>query len=457
VLAISIAAAGHSPALAQTTTSVLTVNLRTKGLAPRTVTSYMVTTTCGPLQNDLPSLSVASTYTAFGGSYGQIFGLTALTKCSVKVTAAGAGAAVALVVVSVAGVPISTGTLGVTQTFDSATAGTFPATGPLTIDVSINYPSLTVVKTVVGTELFPGAAYGIGVGCLYGDGVSAGGTTFSLKSGASKTVTTADIPGLSSGASCYVVETDSAGGSTAYSSTNADGTKSPGIALPNQGLTDNPLTAAGLCISKSAAGGCTSVYGFSSAPAKADGQTVTVTNSFVGDLLVSKVVTGEPKSNIAIYELNVLCKRNEVTTSDTTFLLKDRQSKLFENLFSGTVCVVTERRSDGAVATFSDNSGDNAADGKVVIKGTTVTCSDPRFPNYADCRANVVVTNSYTTNTSTDAGTTTTSIGQPSTTQANLVAVATTVAPIAPTTAAPVATALVEEAAVLDDTEVVLG
>jgi Domain of unknown function (DUF5979) len=153
-------------------------------------------------------------------------------------------------------------------------------------------------------------------------------------------------------------------------------------------------------------------------------------------LIVSKVVVGDPKSNIAVYEVSVSCNNNGPRE---TFLLKDRQSKVFTGIISGTSCLVSESRSDGATASYADNSGDNATDGRVTIKGTASGCIDTRLSAYPDCRANVIITNSYVPATTT--------------------AAATTAAPAtqAPATAAPVAPAPVEEPAVLDDTEVVTG
>jgi Domain of unknown function (DUF5979) len=428
-------------ATAQTTNSTLTVNVRVKGPAPTGVTGYIVTTTCRLLQNNVATTTVSSTYSATGGSLPQVFSLAPASNCSVKVAATGTGAASGLVVVSIGGVPRNTGYFGPTQTVDSPEANAAPVAASNTIDVAITYPSLTVRKAVVGDELTPGFEYTMSVGCIYGTGASAGGTTFKLKSGGSKLVTIADIPGLLADATCHVVETTTGGASsTSYSSTNDDGTLKPGITLSSDPTAANPLTAAGICPEKFANLVCKTPYTFVSGGAFADGQTITVTNRFVGDLVVSKVVVGDPKSNIGIYEIKVACTNPTNTAPNETFLLKDRQSKVFTDIISNTVCTVTETRSDGATASYSDNSVENATDGKVVIKGTAAGCIDSRLSTFPDCRANVIVTNTYGT-----------------TAPATTAAAPATTTPAVVTTAAPIAPAPIEEPAVLDESEETVG
>ena len=137
-----------------------------------------------------------------------------------------------------------------------------------------------------------------------------------------------------------------------------------------------------------------------------------------------------------MYEINVSCNNNGPRES---FLLKDRQSYIKTGIATGTSCLVSETRSDGATASYSDNSGDNATDGRVTIKGTASGCIDTRLSSFPDCRANVIVTNSYVVATTTAAPTT--------------AAAVTTAA----TTAAPAAPAPIEEPAVLDETEETVG
>ena len=233
-----------------------------------------------------------------------------------------------------------------------------------------------------------------------------------------------EFPGLRGTSVCEVTETNNQGGVTAYSSTvtNADGTT--GTPLPG--------VQAGT-VFKSALTG--------------QGQTITVTNSFLGNLVISKVVTGDPKTNIATYEISVACDKGG---PKDTFLLKDRQSKVYSNLVSGTNCLITETRSDGAVASYSDNSGDNTTDGRVTIKrvascgsASTVgapTVALPGGPTIPvpvvtgdNCDASVIITNNYNVVETTT--TTTTKAAAPATTEAP----ATTAAPaVTPAPATPV-------------------
>jgi hypothetical protein len=442
---------GFAPAsTAQTTTTTTTpiasslpLTLTVKGPRPPGVTGYVVVTTCRLLHNDVLSSEATLTFPATGGSFNQLFNLTPNSNCSVKVTASGTGAATALVVVSFGTRAVGTDVLGADQMFDTAANAT-PVATTTPVEVAISYPSLNVRKTVFGAELIPGAEYAMAVACVYDDGVSAGGTTFKLKAGAVKSIGIAEIPGLVSGTSCYVTETDPVGAAVAtFESTNANGTRTAGINFGSAVTAFNPFTAAGICPTKSEDGKCASGYTYSSASAKSDGQTVTVTNRFVGDLQVSKVVAGDPKSNIAIYEINVACSNSANLAPNETFLLKDRQTKLFSGVLTGTACTITETRSDGAVATFADNSGDNATDGKIIVRGSAATCNDPRFTTFPDCRANVIITNSY-------------GVSSPAAPLPTAPAPATTLAAPA-TTSASLGPAPIDEPTILDESEETVG
>ena len=219
-----------------------------------------------------------------------------------------------------------------------------------------------------------------------------------------------EFPGLRGTSLCEVTELNNQAGVTAYLSTvtNADGS----VGLPLPGVQAGTVFKSALT---------------------AQGQTITVTNSFLGNLVISKVVTGDPKTNIATYEISVACDKGG---PKDTFLLKDRQSKVYSNLIAGTNCLVTETRSDGAVASYSDNSGDNTTDGRVTIKrvascGTANTVGAPTValpggPTIPvpvltgdNCDAHVIITNNYNVVETTT----------------------TTAAPAATTTAAPVTTA----------------
>ncbi len=223
---------------------------------------------------------------------------------------------------------------------------------------------------------------------------------FALKGGESKVFSFNEFPNLTVGSKCEVFETNSGGATaTGFSSTNGTAAPLAGLNNPN-GRFQSSLTAMN--------------------------ETITVTNSFYGDMIISKVVTGDPKTNVATYEISVACDKGG---PKDTFLIKDRQSKVYQNIASGTNCLITETKSDGAVASYKDNSGDNTTDGRVTIKRRPVGgCGDvlsvtgaptnatPGGPapttTFNECFASVIVTNDY---------------NPP----------ATTVAPAAPATAAP--------------------
>lgn len=236
---------------------------------------------------------------------------------------------------------------------------------------------------------------------------TAGGFTgaFTLVGGATaRTFTNNEFPSLNGTGVCEVIETNSLGMPvTLYSSTTAN----PAVTLPGVG------GAAGTGAYRSA---LTSM-----------GQTVTVTNASYGDLVVSKVVTGDPKTNIATYEISVSCDKGG---PKDTFLLKDRQSKVYQNIVSGTNCLVTETKSDGATPSYADNSGDNTTDGRVVIKRKGTGCALVGAPTAAspggpaptsafdECWANVIITNSYVVATTTTAAAAPTTTAAPATTVA---------------------------------------
>jgi Domain of unknown function (DUF5979) len=446
--AVAIAATGAlvlvgaaSTATAQTAQSTLTVNVKNAGPVPASVSSYAVTTTCRLLAGSLAQQDASSSFPAAGGTFAQVFSLTANSNCSVKVVATGAGAANGVASISIGGSVRASGQLGSTLTLDQTAANATPVTGPTTIDIVITYPSFTVKKVVVGDEPVAGYDYPMAAVCFYGNGVIYGKSLFTLKSGATKTFSVADFSELVAGSTCHVTELGSNGAANVSISTlgsESGATAVASIALPavSTATNPNPFINAGNFSTLPAVTNLAPL--FASSAINPNGAAVTVTNSYVGDLIVSKVVVGDPKSNIAVYEISVSCNNNGPRE---TFLLKDRQSKVFTGISTGASCLVSESRSDGATASYADNSGDNATDGRVIIKGTASGCIDTRLSAFPDCRANVIVTNTY--------GAVTTTAAAPAPTTA--------AAPAAVTTAAPVAPAAPEEPAVLDDTEVTVG
>jgi hypothetical protein len=241
---------------------------------------------------------------------------------------------------------------------------------------------------------------------------TAGGFTgsFALKGGESKSLSFNEFPGLTTASKCEVWETNG-GGATATGFSSTNGTAAPLGGVNNSaGRWQSNLTAMN--------------------------ETITVTNSFYGDMIISKVVTGDPKTNVATYEISVACDKGG---PKDTFLIKDRQSKVYSNIASGTNCLITETKSDGAVASYKDNSGDNTTDGRVTIKRRPVggcgdvlgvtgapTAATPGGPapttTFNECWASIIITNDY---------------NPPATTEAPKAAAAVAPATAAPATAAP--------------------
>jgi hypothetical protein len=212
--------------------------------------------------------------------------------------------------------------------------------------------------------------------------------TFTLKAGDSRSFSFNEFPNLTTASLCEVWETNGGGASvTAFSSTV------PAI----NNVVQTPLN------------GLNNANGrFQSALTRMN-ETVTVTNSFLGDMIISKVVTGDPKTNVATYEISVACDKGG---PKDTFLIKDRQSKVYSGIASGTNCLITETKSDGAVASYKDNSGDNTTDGRVTIKRRPIggcgdvlgvtgapTAATPGGPapttTFNECWASVIITNDY--------------------------------------------------------------
>ena len=196
-------------------------------------------------------------------------------------------------------------------------------------------------------------------------------TEFTLRRNGSRAISAADVPGLIGGSSCRFSETDGIGASLISSSAG-------GSFVPR---------------------GASTVFVSNLVPI---GSTVTITNTFLGRLRVGVAVAGDPGSRIATFGVRVRC---ELAGIDDSFLLKAGQSKVYENITAGTVCIVAETKSDGASVTVNDNSGPAVSDGTVVIPVQGAGCG-PGSPAIAgagsavsppadSCFASVMLTNTY--------------------------------------------------------------
>lgn len=437
---------------ATTTTSVptlrvLTVRLQVLGPRPGTVFGYAVTTTCRSDESDPTGVSATQGFSSLGGVAAQYFTLGPASGCIVGVVPSGTGGAHAAVSISIGGTVRAYGPLnaGLTMTPSQFVS----VTGNAAVDIVISYPSFAVKVVTVGTEITPGADYLLALVCSYNAGPPYARMTFRLRAGVTRTFTDEDIPGLIVGSKCRVTELESNGAPSVKIEVRPPETGAavieaeifPGNALP--GI--NPFVDANFIPPIKPV--------FASGQFDPNRATVTITNAFVGDVTVSKVVSGSPRSNIAIYELQLAC--NDGAVKDT-FLLKNGQTWLRSGLLVGWTCTVFETRSDGAVVSFADNSGPNATDGRVTVKSSPTGCTDASLNVFPDCRANVIVTNDYPTVASGEVSQTTSNPPQPA---LAVTPVPTTVPAVGVTlvTAPPVAAAPVEEPAVLDETEETVG
>lgn len=283
-------------------------------------------------------------------------------------------------------------------------------------------PAVTVVMSVLGTPPAGVVArtYEATVVCRTASGAAVGQRVASLAPGASRTIGAGDIPGLATGDLCTVTAA-AEGAQTQYTTTQTD---------RSDGSTPEPL------------GGIIDAGVFRSAPALANGQSVTVAHRYTGDLIISKVVSGAPETSIGTYQLQVTC--GEVGFLQT-LLLSNGQTRLITGIPVGSTCRVTEPSTPAS--RFEDNSGD-PLDGIVTIVSTAAPCWDLR--NTApSCRVTVVSTHAYSAADQQLDSVLNTVPGQATTTtprtETTLAAAATTAAPAAP--------APVEEPSILDESE----
>jgi Domain of unknown function (DUF5979) len=240
-----------------------------------------------------------------------------------------------------------------------------------------------------------------------------------LKSGSRVVLSTADLPGFTIQDLCSARAVLD-GAQTRYATSQpdrADGSTPP----PAGGVIDGP--------------------GYVSAKAQANGQTISITHAFVGDLIVSKLVLGAPLISAGIYSVQVRCEDSGFLQ---TILLANNQTKLVTGIPVGSVCAVTEPNTSGV--RFEDNSA-IASDGIVTIVATPSTCWDLRN---ADPTCRVLVTSIHTYNAADQAQDSTTN------TIPDDVATTTTIAnnSEAASAASPVAPAPVEEPAELRSEEI---
>ena len=224
----------------------------------------------------------------------------------------------------------------------------------------------------------------------------------------------AEFPDLRPTSVCEVRETDNLGGATSYASSTTNDDGSVGRPVP----------------------GVQTTAGFRSALTP-QGQSITVTDSFAGALAISVAVTGNPGSALTNFQISVICDGGP----NDTFVLRGGQTKVYENLNGGTNCAVTENRADGALVTYTDNSG-IPSDGRITIRGpgscraigsipAVVRAEPSAVAPFDACTTQVIITNTYNTPAASPAPVAAVPIAVPVAASSSVVAPAPSVVPTA--------------------------
>jgi hypothetical protein len=440
---------------AQTSTNrTVRVQLRVAGQAPTAVASIGVAVTCSNIVGTSGGQTLNINFPRGGGQSTLTFALQSNSACRIAVQqTSSAGGALPL---GVAAFAASIGGNDVTLTGDPVLSSPEVAAADGTsIVVDVAYPVVTVRKQVIGDEPTAGFAYPMLVTCDSGRGVlevaSNGNLTGNLivpeGPGSFEVLT---IPGLNGGrpmrfydwrtpSETVLGASDAAVVNGTYffvtlTPTQRDAMISAVAMLPTRtsapvtfslkagesrqfGAVDFPgLTARSFCsvteldakgasLSYTSLGGTVSASPVPSNTARANGSTLTVSNAFTGDLIVS-VAVQSTQTFAGIVSVSVSCDRGGPVE---TFLLKDRQSRVYRALPSGTTCVVQEPKTDSATLRVTDNSGE-PTDGRVTVRATPTGCTeaflaqrDTLGSTFPDCAAVVLLTNSYSDSTATAA------------------------------------------------------
>jgi hypothetical protein len=232
-------------------------------------------------------------------------------------------------------------------------------------------PDVVVKIEVRGTERTASFAYGFEAVCT-SDGkvvASSQGTagspearrfSFALKASETRTLGRTEFPTLVNTDSCTVSVLSANGAAATYMSTQterADGSR-PDV-LP--GLLDGT--------------------GFRSSPARANGQTITSTLTFAGDLQLALRVEGAPEATRVSQEMFVRCDNSGYSRS---VVLGNGERTIITGIPVGSVCKVSTPMASGSVR-YSDNS-ENPNDATVTILQPKTECLDLRN-TAVDCRA----------------------------------------------------------------------
>ncbi len=222
-------------------------------------------------------------------------------------------------------------------------------------------PSVVVVQKVEGTPTSE-SSFSLSATCK---GPTGGPDElkfeFALSGTEKRTLTQRDLPGLTAEHVCVIRTVASNGSTSTYQSSQrplSDGTR----------LSTQP--------------GVLDRTGFASAPAFADGQTITVTQTFSGDLLVRRTSGANTSGSVKAALIQIKCSGG----TQRTAALQSGEQQLIAGLTSGQTCTASALSGS---ARFNDNSG-NPTDGSVTILTGQADCLDLRALT-SNCRAIITV------------------------------------------------------------------
>ncbi len=232
-------------------------------------------------------------------------------------------------------------------------------------------PQVQVAIALTGTESQPGYMYLLRIRCSKDSGAVVARANefsgdFTLTALLTRSFGASEFPTLALSDSCVLTSLDSNGASVSYQTTVEERVdRSRPDALPGRISSD----------------------GFVSAPASANGQTITLRVAYTGDLSITQRVVSQTKPDLVRYETRVNCKPSGYSTS---VFLGNGQQEIITGIPAGSVCLLSQPGPGGSAARFDDNSG-APNDASVVIVGTRATCWDLRNTD-SSCRAVVIVT-----------------------------------------------------------------
>ncbi len=196
---------------------------------------------------------------------------------------------------------------------------------------------------------------------------------FFLKPGEGRTVSNADFP--TGKARCLVAQVDPLDVPIVYENRSSGGTIQPGIPVGEPNWFGS--------------------FGFSAVTttsAIASDGVVTITDQFVGDIVITKSVIGQAPQ--ASTEYAIACNNGQVRES---FALSDKEIKTYTKIPSGTACFITPPNSPTGTIRIVDNfvtSSSTAEDGRFVVKGSN-DCGGVATIATGKCRSVVLLEETY--------------------------------------------------------------